>query len=374
MREAGRWTWGLVLLGFLVGCGQEKNTYAPPPAPEVTVAAPVVEDVTQYGYVTGRTEPYQTVEVRARVKGILKKILYEEGAIIEEGAPLFLIDPAPYEADLKLAEAEVSSAKAALGLAETTVQKYENLVKTQAVSELSVIEARAQRDVAAAAVQSAEAKEEKARLELGYTEVAAPIRGRVERWHVDAGGLVGSGEATLLTRIVNEDKIYAWASVAEVDVLKVREAEGRFDPPTPGNPGSILYLAMGHSDDFAFEGRVDYADPEIDAETGTLRVRSVFENPDRMLQGGMFVRIRFSLGTLESALRVPEVALGADQSGRFLLVVNSQNVVERRNVTAGRLHEGMRVIRDGIAASDRVIVNGLLRARPGAPVSPKSAP
>jgi len=351
------------------GCG-ERNVYAPPPPPAVTVASPVRRDVTDWVEFTGQTAPFLRVDIRARVKGFLKEILYDPSRPVAKGALLFRIDPAEYQAALNSARAELRSREADLTLADATVKRYETAYETRAVSEVQLLEARAKRDVAEAAVNAADAAVKHAELELGYTRIEAPISGHISEKQVDVGNLVGASEPTLLATLVHDEKIYAYFNVPEQDVLRARSSRTR---PPGEKPGIQCEMALATDTGFPHVGEVDYADPEIDKATGTLRVRAVFENPNRDILPGLFVRVRIPLGTLKDALLVPESAIGADQAGRFVLVVNPENVVELRLVKLGPREGDMHVILKGIQAEDRVIVNGLLRARPGLKVNPGTA-
>jgi RND family efflux transporter MFP subunit len=363
----------LCLAALAVACGG--NEYVEPPPPAVTVAPPEVRDVVDWLEFTGTTEAINTVEIRARVQGFLQQVEFEEGAVVAEGDLLYVIEPEEYEARVARAEASVKVARTGKALAEATLARMEQAFETRAVSELDVIESRAKADAAAAEVDSAEAELLKARLDLSYTRIYAPIAGRVGRNRVDPGNLVGAGEKTLLNTIIQYDPIHAVFDMSERDLLAVlgsttaeRAAEGT------GRAGRTIPLELGRANDpdFPFAGVVDFSDQEVDPETGTFLMRGVFPNPEPiLLLPGLFVRLRLPLDTIEGALLVPERALGSDQSGRFLLVVNGENVVEHRPVQIGAQVGDMRAIRSGIEAGDQVVVDGLLRARPGAKVVPQ---
>ncbi|MHC4958161.1 MAG: efflux RND transporter periplasmic adaptor subunit [Planctomycetota bacterium] len=389
---------GLLLALCLAACAQ-KNEYVPPPPPSVTVAPPASRTVIAYAEFTGATEPTRVVEIRARVKGFLKEIKYQAGAVVEAGTILFEIDSAEYDAnlqqatadvgrakaDLKAAEAEVKSAKASLELAETTVTKLEQAYKSRAVAEIVVIEAKARADVAKAQVDAtvakvgvaqsqvgvAEARRKRAALDKQWTVVKAPMKGTVGMWQVQVGDLVSAG-TTLLATMVNDKQVWCWFNVSEsmfLSAARAREAEGR--PPEVRR--ITVDLARAGDEGFPFEGRGDYIDPQLDKETGTLRLRAIFDNPDKMLVGGLFVRVRIPIDTLENALLVTERAIGNDQSGSFVLVVGAEDKVERRDLKLGPVDGSEVVVLEGLKAGDRVIVAGLQRARPGAVVKPEAA-
>ena len=356
--------------GVIAGCGKS-NTYVPPPPPAVTVAQPVRHNAIRYAEFTGQTAPFQRVEIRARVKGFLKAVLYESGVVVDKDARLFQIDPAEYQAKVESARADVASRQADLQLAEATVKKMEQAFETRAVSEIQVLESKAQRDVARAAVDAARAALDEAKLDLGYTDIRAPIRARAAKNAVDVGNLVGASSPTLLTTLVDESRIYAYFNVNEIDLLNSMKAHPR---QPDGRPSIRCELARADDEGFPFHGMVDYGNPELDKSTGTLLVRAIFPNEKGELLAGLFVRVRFPMEEIPDALCVPQEALGIDQAGRYLLVVNSQDVVERRAVEVGPRVGALSAIRKGITASDRVVVKGLLRARPGAKVSPQTAP
>lgn len=365
---------GLALLGA-VGCGSNaRNEFAPPPPPEVTVAPPVTKSVTRHKQMTGTTSPFQRVEIRARVKGFLEEILYDPGDKIEEGKLLFRIDDADLQAVLAARRAELHIREAELALAEGTVQRYERALEKDAISELQVVEARAQRDVAKAAVETAKAAVTQAELDVSYTKIHAPIGGRIEKSRVDVGALVGATDATLLATIVNDDRIYADFTVSERFILE-RQAEMAAQG-IDRNERKNFPVEMGfvNDDGFPYVGQFDHADTEIDATSGTIAASAIFENEDEMLFTGAYVRLRTPLDTIEDALLIPEHVIGSDQSGKYVLVVNGEDVVESRPIRVGELFEGnLRLVEQGLSADDRIVVNGLQRARPGAKVTPRTA-
>jgi RND family efflux transporter MFP subunit len=361
----------LAVVALLPAC-QEPNEFQAPPPPKVTVAKPDVETVTIDAFFTGTTAAIQRTEIRARVEGYLQKIAYGPGQEVNVGDLLFVIDPAPYEAEVALAKAELQSREADLALAKTQVQKLEKAFETRAVSQMQVIEAKAKVDVSAAAVEAAKARLKQAELELSYCEIRAPIKGNVERWQQEIGDLVGAGQATLLTRIVNDDKIYAYFNVSESALLKALQMSGAKNAPTPDEPGRKIWLRLENETDYTHEGHLEYTDQEVDEQTATLRVRAILDNTDQKLWGGLTARIKIPLGTADETLLVPERALGVDQRGHYLLTVDAENKVHYRSVDLGPPYAGgRRIIKGGIEAGDRVIVNGLMRARPGAVVVPE---
>ena len=352
---------------FIVGCGE--NEFQPPPPPSVTVAPPTQRNVVEYAEPTGTTEAFRVVEVRARVQGILQAITYEEGMKVEQDAPLFRIEPALFVATRDAAHARVTSAQVQAKLADTTARRMERSAKDQAVSELQALEARAQADAAVAEVEVAKKELAIKQLDVDYTNVHAPIAGRVARSNFKVGSLVGNLESTALTTIYDDSKIYAWFTVPDrIFLLAKKVGDMKDDQPFPE-----IELATEVDVGFPHRGQVDYADPAIDSETGTLRIRAIFDNKDGALVGGLFVRCRIAIRTIPDALLVPETAIGVDQVGRYVFVVDSQGIVERRNVKLGPMDGNLRVISSGLKADDRVIVRGLLRARPGGKVTAQTA-
>ena len=354
----------------LLGCG-EANQYQPPPPPTVTVAKPLVKTVTNYLEETGTTEAVQRVEIRARVKGFLETIEFEPGAEVAVGDSLYRIEETEYQARVDAAKADLRAANVALTRAQIEVDRQQNLIAENATAQATVDTADAERDGAVAAEAAAQANLNKAELDLSYTEVRSPIEGRVGKTFVKMGNLVGDGTATHLTTVIAYKPIYANFSINERAYLTLfKDSPGRTasDVDKAAIP---FFLARAGDKGFPFEGHFDYADLAVDQSTGTYAVRGIFPNVDQRIVPGLFVRVRIPIGTQEDALLVPELALGADQAGRYLLVVDSENNVERRNVTVGIKHENMVVIDAGLQSDDWVVIQGVQRARPGAPVQPK---
>jgi RND family efflux transporter MFP subunit len=371
--NTGSWLLSITIAGLLfTGCKQ-KNTYVAPPPPQVTVSKPAQRAVTDYAEFTGTTEAFESVEIRARVDGYLQSIHFQPGRLVSKEDLLFIIDPKPFQAKLDEAEAELESRQAELKQTEATLKRKELAFKANAVSEVEVIQARADRDVAQSAIQAALAAIETAKLKLSYTEIRSPISGRIGRNLVDVGNLVGAEDRTLLTTIVRDDPIYAYFNVNERDLLNYQKRHPHRDPPTNGNGESKVFLGLPTEEDYDYEGRIDFVDNRLDPSTGTIQVRGVFRNSDHLLWPGLFVRIRVPFNTRKSALLVPDASLGTDQRGEYLLAVNNDNVVEYRSVRTGPRVGELRVIEAGISSEDRVITSGIQRARPGLKVTPEEA-
>jgi membrane fusion protein, multidrug efflux system len=366
----------LATLLLALGCGPGGNTYVEPPPPEVTVTLPVKKDVPDSLDLTGTTAAIESVEVRARVQGFLEKVDFKDSAKVKAGDLLFEIDPKPYQADYDRDAANLAQAKARLERATADFTRAEELLPKNAIAKSDYDLALSSRSEAAASVKVAEANLRAAQLNLDYTKVLAPISGRIGRRLVDKGNLVGANEKTLLATIVNDDLIYAYANMSENDQLRIMR---RYPQPTGKDgarkdPEKVQVALLGLADETGYphKGWLDYADNKVDRETGTRELRAVFPNKDGLLMAGMFVRLSFPMET-RPVLLVPAIAVLDDPSGRYVLVVGEKDVVEQRSVTAGRTFDHMRVIEDGLSPTDRVIINGLQRARPGATVKPVMA-
>lgn len=369
----------LLAVALLGACddADTANAYAPPPPPEVIVAHPAQRDVTTYITYTGVIEASATVELRARVQGFLQSVNFEPGQRVNAGDLLFVIDKREFQAAVESAEATIQSLKAQLLGAENDAKMARDLADQKAGPEIDAIIKAARRDSIAAEISRAEADLVEAKLNLEYCDITAPASGRITRNLVDPGNLVGRGEPTLLARIVQSSPCYVSVDVSESDVLAVRrelERTGELRSLEPGQIGPSEWrpceLALMDQDEFAIQGRVDYVEPELNAETGTLRVRARFENADETLLAGYFARVRFPMSS-NAAILVPEAALLTDQQGRYAMVVNDDDEVDVRRVTIGDLDATMRVVAEGLDEDDRVIVLGTLKARPGSKVSPK---
>ncbi len=361
-----------LLVLALTGC-QQKGEFTPPPPPMVTVATPTTQDVTEYAEFSGTTEAFEFVEVRARVEGYIESMDFQPGSVVQRGDLLFNLDRKPFQARLDEAVAALERRRAELKQAEATLQRREMAFRAKAVSELDVIQSRADRDVAQAAIEGARAAVDTARINLSYTRIHAPTTGRIGRALVDLGNLVGTSERSLLTTILRDDPIYAYFNINERDFIYYQSRRTDAHGPTNGDGRARLELGTAGDDGYPFEGTIDFVDNRLDPSTGTIQVRGVFPNPERKLLPGLFVRIRVPLGVRENAVVVPDVALGTDQRGRFLLTVDAENVVQYRPVTAGALVGGLREIREGISIEDRVIVAGVQSARPGLKVTVRDA-
>jgi RND family efflux transporter MFP subunit len=358
----------------VLGC-QPRNEFVPPPPPAVEVAAPVERPVTDYLEFTGATRPVSTVDLRARVNGYLEAIHFEDGAMVEEGQLLFTIEQAPFKTKLAMAEADRARARAALQLAEGELRRLRTLVSRDAGTAQELDIRLAERESAVAGLAAAEAAVDEAELELAYCEIRAPIAGRIGRHLVDVGNLVQSEQSPLAT-IERFDPIYVYFTLSEGDLLDLQSglSPGESAPDSPlGDGERELELGIGGEEGYPYRGRLDFTDLGVDPGTGTLQLRGVFPNEDRRLLPGLFARVRTAVGSARPRLLVPDRALGTDQRGDYVLVVGEGDIVEYRSVTLGRAVEGLRVVTSGLEGGERVVVNGVQFARPGAPVDPQPA-
>jgi len=409
---------GLSVLVLVVGCGKP-NEYAAPPPPEVTVSVPIRRAVTDYLEYTGTTKAVETVELRARVKGFLKERHFEDGSVVKAGQLLLVIDEEPFQVALNMAQARLAEAEAAVKKAEQSKAKEvasaqlsldkavlllskleegrtKNLLARNAGTRESLDQAEASRRKGEAQVEADEANLEQsgadyqtnilsakanveaaksdvrnAEINLGYCRISSPFEGRISRRAFDVGNLVGDGQATLLATILKDDPIYTYNTVGESDLLRFRKM-AREGTHRDFEKGEEITLALGlaNEEGFPLKGRLNYADPSVDPASGTITVRGIFPNPGRVIVPGLFARVRVALEEKPDALLVPERALGTDQEGRYLLVVDKKDVVERRKVKVGSQEGELRVIDSNLGPDDLVIVNGLQKARPGGKVKP----
>jgi len=352
------------------GCGKSTPPAAAPPT--VTVAQPVVQPVTTHVEFTGNTAASESVTLVARVEGYLEKISFTDGARVKKGDLLFTIQQDQYKAQLQQAEAQVAAQKAALGHATIELARYTNLVKEESAPQTQVDRWRYERDSAVAGVKGAEAQVELAKLNLGYTRVRAPFDGRVGRHLVNPGNLVGAmGQQTSLAQLDKTDPLYVYFTVDERDVLRIM-AQQKNDPQHPTmQQGDIpAFFGMLNEEGYPHEGKLDFSSLSVAPTTGTLQVRGIFPNPDPGVLPGLFVRVRLPVGQPKDAVLVAGDALGFDQQGEYVLIVNPADVVERRPVTTGEQVGERFVVESGLQATDWVVVDGLSQAIPGRKVTP----
>jgi RND family efflux transporter MFP subunit len=368
----------MAMLVTLSACKEEAPPAVTPPPPEVQVAPPRMRDVTDYLEYTGNTEALAQVDLRARVPGYLQQINFTEGKPVKKGDLLFVIEKAPFEAAVARAEADVVAKKASLAGAEADAVLAAELADQRAGPEIDRVVKAARRDSAKAAVAEAEAILQNAKLNLGYCEVFSPVDGVISKTFVDAGNLVGQGESTKLATIVASTPIYVTVAVSEADMLRARRAQVAYEATTGATKRELTefkaFVALADSSEFNIEGNLDYVDPAVDRQTGTIGVRMIFKNEDGFLIPGMFVRARIPLDTA-SRMVIPQTAISQDQAGFFVLAVGPDSTVTRKRIQVGPTDGEDRVVLDGLQTNDSVIVRGLQRARVGGKVSAKqSAP
>jgi RND family efflux transporter MFP subunit len=349
----------------------EQNSFVPPPPPKVEVAVPVQRAITRYLDATGNTAPIKNVDLVARVQGVLQAINYQDGTFVKEGTTLFTIEPETYKLKLEQAQAAQAGAEASLRQAEADFKRQADLVQKQAVSQATLDTSTSTRDNAQANLQQAQANTKIAAVNYGYTNVVAPFDGIVSAHLVSIGELVGAASPTQLATIVALDPIYVNFNVNEQDVLRIREEAKRRGMSVNELRQLPVEVALQTESGYPHKGKLDYISPSLNQSTGTLPVRGILPNPDRVLLPGFFVRVRVPFSEQKDALLVPDAALGSDQAGRYLLVVNGDNVVEQRKVLTGPLEGNLRVIETGLKPDDRVVIAGLLRAIPGQKVDPQ---
>jgi len=360
----------LLVLG-LAAC--RHNEYAPPPPPEVFVAHPEEREVTTFNEFAGHTVSVEAIEIRARVQGILESMHFTPGTDVQKGDLLFIIEPELYQARVDRAVADLQNAQTELAAAEQQLQITQAIFKKDAGSRTELVQKTQARDQASAAVAQAKAALEMAQIDFEYTKIHAPISGLIGRNLVDIGNLVGAGQPTVLTSIVRYDPIYAYFDMSERDLLTYQDLQRRGQTATQEGEPAPAYLAMATEDGFPHVGRVDYRSNRLDPSTGTFEMRAVFPNEDRVIVPGTFARIRLPF-TRERAILVPDDAVGTEQGGHFILVVNDENTVEHRRVTVGSRVDDDRIITSGASTGDWVVVRGLQRARPGIKVKRVIAP
>jgi RND family efflux transporter MFP subunit len=362
---------GFLLPAFVGLGGCEQNTFVPPPPPKVEVAIPVQRSITRFLETTGTVAPVKSVDLVARVQGFLQSINYQDGTFVKQGTTLFTIEPETYRLKLEQAKAAQAGAEATLKQAETDYKRQVDLVQRQAVSQATLDSSTATRDNAQASLQQAQANTEIAEVNYGYTNVAAPFDGIVSAHLVSVGELVGVSSPTQLATIVQLDPIWVNFNVNEQDVLRIREDARRRGLTVAELRQLPVDVGLQTETGYPHKGKLDYISPILTQSTGTLPVRGIFDNPDRTMLPGFFVRVRVPYDQQQDALLVPDIALGSDQAGRYLLVLNADNVVEQRKVQTGQLEGELRVIDSGLRPDDRVVIAGLLRAIPGQKVDPQ---
>jgi len=361
---------GIVALSS--GCHHKSAAQTPPP-PTVTVAPVEKKEIVEWDEFTGRVEPVESVEVRPRVSGYIQEVRFHSGQLVKKGEALFLIDPRWHQATFDQRQAEFAQAKAHLDNARREADRTTQLLQTKAIS-VEESDARQSRcEEAKAALLAAQAALESAKLDLEYTQVRAPIDGRVSRALLTEGNYVNgvAGGASLLTTIVSVDPVYVYADIDENSLLRFNTLAHakRLETDTEGRIPIELQLA--DESDFSHRGYIESFNNRLDANTGSILLRAVFPNPDERIVPGLFARIRVPLSERYPALLVEERAIGTDQAQKFVLTVTRSNTVAYQTVKLGPAIEGKRIVRSGLQGTEEIVVNGLQRVRPGAPITPQ---
>jgi RND family efflux transporter MFP subunit len=349
----------------LSGCG-DKSASSGPPLPAVTVSKPLQDKVTEWDEYTGRFVPVATVEIRARVSGFIDSIHFKDGQIVKQGDLLFVIDPRPYQLAVDQAKADLDRARAKLDIATLDLDRATPLVRSQTVTEREFDTRKSTQRDAAAAQTSSEAALKQAQLNLEWTEVRAPIPGRISDRRVDAGNLITGGQtgATLLTSIVTIDPIHFAFDGSEADFIRyVRLAQAGARPSSRDAPNPVA-VRLADETDYKHLGKMDFVDNVVNSKTGTIRGRAIFENKDGLLTPGFFGRMRL-FGGEHDGLLLPDNAISSDQANKIVFTVADDGTVAAKRVEIGPIIRGLRLIRSGLAATDRVVIDGLQRARPG---------
>jgi len=357
---------GILAPQLLTGCDNKPAASSGPGLPAVTVSLPVQQKITEWDEYTGRFVAVKTVEIRARVSGFIDSIHFKDGQIIKQGDLLFIIDPRPYRLAVEQATADRDRARAKLAIATHDVERATPLVRSQSVTEREFDTRKSTQEDASAAVMSADAAMKQAQLNLEWTEVRAPIAGRISDRRVDAGNLIAGGQsgATLLTSIVSIDPIHFVFDGSEANFIHYLRLAAAGERPSSRDVQNPVAVRLADESDYKHLGRMDFVDNVVNAKTGTIRGRAIFDNKDGLLTPGFFGRVRL-FGGEHDALLLPDSAIASDQSNKIVFTVAADDTVGVKRVELGPLAHGLRVIRSGLNAGDRVVIEGLARARPG---------
>ena len=357
---------GILATQLLTGCDNKPAASSGPGLPAVTVSRPVQQKVTEWDEYTGRFVAVKTVEIRARVSGFIDSIHFKDGQIVKQGDLLFIIDPRPYRLAVEQATADRDRTRAKLAIARSDVERATPLLRSQSVTEREFDTRKSTQEDASAAVMSADAALRQAQLNLEWTEVRAPIAGRISDRRVDAGNLIAGGQsgATLLTSIVSIDPIHFVFDGSEADFIHYLRLAAAGERPSSRDVQNPVAVRLADESDYKHLGRMDFVDNVVNAKTGTIRGRAIFDNKDGLLTPGFFGRVRL-FGGEHDALLLPDSAIASDQSNKIVFTVAADDTVGVKRVELGPLVHGLRVIRSGLNAGDRVVIEGLARARPG---------
>lgn len=359
----------------LAGCGKPPAAQPPPP-PIVTVSTPLDREVTDWDEYTGHLVSPETANINARISGIIEAAPFKEGALVKKGDVLFIIDDRPFKADLENKQANVVKDEAQVALTKAQLSRSDDLLKKKTISQQEYDSSKAGFDQANAQLTADKAAADTSKLNLDWTRVTAPISGRVSRMYITVGNLVngGAGQATLLTTIVSVDPMYCYVSVPERSFLKYEAYARRTKGENVRDAKIPCFMQLENEKGFPHEGTIDFIDNSVDPGTGTIQLRGVIPNPKGELTPGLFAQMRITGSGPYKTLLVPDLAVGAEQNERYLMVVEKDDTVAVRKVQLGELFGSLRSITEGLKPDERVIVNGLQLVRPGGKVTPKSAP
>jgi len=348
---------------------------APPAPPAVTVSQPVQRELVEWDEYTGQFAAQEYVEVRARVSGYLTEIHFEDGQLVKEGDLLFVIDPRPYEATLAAARAQLAQGEAQVELATRQLGRTAELRKKDFEPASTYDQRVSDLKVATAAVESAKAAIRSAELNVGFTRITAPLTGRISNHQVSIGNLISGGDAATtpaLTTIVSLDPIYFYFDMSEGDYLAYQRATAAGMLTEARDTTPPVYAHLTDETEWPWKGQLNFLDNQVDRGAGTIRARAIFSNPGYFLTPGQFGRIRIPASQQHTAILIPDGAVVTDQSRKVVMTVKDDGTVEPKVVRPGPMTEdGLRIIRSGLEPSDRVIINGLVRARPGGKVTPQ---
>ena len=350
----------------LAGCDKQPAAGGPPPPPAVTVAKPVQKNLAQWDEYTGRFTALETVEVRARVSGFIDSVHFKEGQVVKKDDLLFIIDQRPYKIAVEQARADIERAQAKLDIASLDVQRAAPLVQNQTVTAREFDTRKSTERDAAGQLASAQAALKQAELNLAWTEVRAPIAGRISDKRVDAGNLITGGQsgATLLTVIVSIDPIHFVFDGSETDFIHYLRLAAQGARPSSRDAQNPVSVRLADETEFKHTGRMDFVDNVVNPKSGTIRGRAIFDNKDGLLTPGFFGRLRL-FGGEQQTLLIPDTAIASDQSNKVVFAVADDGTVAMKRVELGPITEGLRVVRFGLSPDDRVVIDGLQRARPG---------
>jgi RND family efflux transporter MFP subunit len=362
---------------FMSGCARnEAATTNVMPAVEVGVAEVLSRPVTDFDQYTGRIRAIQRVEIRPRVSGFISSVNFSEGHEVKQGDILFVIDPRPYEAELKRAQAQLQHDITAANLAKIEYKRAEKLLEQRAISQEQYDTRVTTHEQAEANVLASQAAVDTAQLNVSFTQVRAPINGRVGKAEITAGNLVANG-TTLLTTIVSQDPVYVEFQADEQTFLKhVRPDKQpanklKVKADTSDGNSNTLWVGLTSESGYPHQAKLEFVNNELDVATGAINIRGVLSNPDRKFVPGMFARVKFPQATRHDAILVRDAAIGTDQNVRFVFVVNAENQIEYRAIKPGSLIDDLREVSEGLKPGERIVVNGLQRVRPGSPVTPQ---